>query len=124
MEMDYNVPFYIRNVILCIGFLVGVCAGIYLIIRKHILAGILAIIGFTLFALEPIADIIIYRILFTYELEEQMYSSLDWAYACTSTVAFFIGSVALMIALVSEARDRHKSPQGELQAPEMDGKVE
>jgi hypothetical protein len=113
--MDYNTPFYIRNAILCIGFLAGMGCGVFLITRRHTLAGILAIVGFILFSLEPLADIVIYRVLYSYELSEDVYTALDWGYACISTIAFLIGSIALVIALLDIARSKRQVPQAQLE---------
>jgi len=59
-----DVIYHIRNAVLCLVFLVGIGAGVLLIMRKRILAGILAIVGFALFSIEPITDFVVFRILY------------------------------------------------------------
>ncbi len=107
--MDSNMGFYLRNSILCVGFLVGMGLGVFLIIRRHTLVGILTLIGFALFALEPLADFVIFRVLYAMEFQEETYIALDWSYVCLSTIAILLGSIALVIALFKATREKHGS---------------
>lgn len=101
METDMtNIFWLIRNAILCLGFLFGMGTGIFLITRKRTVAGVLATIGFLLFGLEPIADFVVYRVLYRQDIGPDMYPTLDYAYLFTSIVAFFLGSIALTVALI------------------------
>ncbi len=95
-----NTLSYIRDGIICVGFLVGMGAGVFLLTRKRTLAGILAIAAFILFGLEPITDIIIFRIMFSQDLNISVFNSLTAAYDCISAFVFFVGSILLIVALI------------------------
>jgi hypothetical protein len=110
MNPDYiNTMYYLRDILLCVGFLVGMIVGIFLIVRKHVLAGILAILGFALIGLEPIIDYLIFRVLYAQELSDAAYTTLEYAYPCISAPAIFIGTILLVVALILAVRN-HKPP--------------
>lgn len=101
METDMtNILWLMRNAILCLGFLFGMGTGVFLFTRKHKTAGVLATVGFLLFSLEPIADFVVYRVLYRQDIGPDMYPTLDYAYLFTSIFAFFLGSIALTVALI------------------------
>ena len=106
--MNIDTIYNIRNAVSCLGFLVGIGAGIFLIVRKRTLAGILFIAGFVLFSLEPLADIMVFRILFNQDLSESTYQVLDYIYPCISAPAFFLGSIAVIIAVFSMVKANQK----------------
>ena len=99
-----DVIYYIRNAVLCLVFLVGIVAGVLLISRKRTLAGILAIVAFVLFSLEPITDVVIFRVLYNLDLSEGVYNTLDFIYPIISALAIFLGSISIIVALLSANR--------------------
>jgi hypothetical protein len=117
MDTFYNV----RNAILCLGFLLGIGGGIFLIIRKRKLAGILAIVGFLFLSLEPISDFVIFRILYReLDYSEELFNKLDLAYPIISAPAIFLGSIALIIALVSTVLSKHKPGVDQPEVPSLE----
>ncbi len=118
MSSDYiNTLYYLRDILLCVGFLAGMIVGVFLIVRKHILAGILAILGFALIGLEPVIDFIIFRLLYSMDLPEEAFTTLDYAYPCISAPTIFIGTLLLVVALILAARNR--KPPASTQPPSL-----
>ena len=109
--MSVNVMYDIRNVLLCLGFLIGFSTGILLIVRKRKLPGILALAGFFLFSLEPITDTIIFRVLYQQSFPEDVYLALDYIYPCITAPAFFLGSIALVAALFLLVKPSPRPPE-------------
>ena len=102
MESEFIDVFWnIRDAVICVGFLVGIGAGIFLVVRKQKISGILAMLGFCLFGLEPIADFIVYRVLYKQDYGVETYQTFDYVYLCISAPAFFLGSIALVIAFIN-----------------------
>jgi hypothetical protein len=98
---DPNLPFNLRDGLLCLVFLAGIGAGIFLIVRKQAKAGGLALAGFVLFSIDPIAEVILFRILLNFNSDN--YNFLNWTYACISGLSVFLGSAALIAALIMAA---------------------
>lgn len=116
--MDNNTVslfYYIRDAMLCIGFLIGIGVGVLLIVRKRTQAGILAVAGFALFGVEPIADLVIFRMIETQPAaqtwSQTTYNTLDATYACLSSIAFFIGSILLIATLFNSAQAKGEIPE-------------
>jgi len=101
-----DVIYYLRNAVLCLVFLVGIGAGVFLIIRKRTLAGILAMVAFVLFSIEPITDIVIFRILYKQDFSEAIFNFLDFIYPIISALAIFLGSILIIVALLSATRPK------------------
>jgi hypothetical protein len=59
----YRLPFDVRDALLCLVFLVGIGAGVFAIIRKRQMAGLLTVAGFLLFSVDPIAEMVIFRVI-------------------------------------------------------------
>ena len=47
----------LRLVILCLGFLIGIGAGVFLIVRKRMVPGILTLAGFVVQSLIPLSSL-------------------------------------------------------------------
>lgn len=105
----------IRNTLACLGFLIGIGGGIFLITRRQTIPGVLAMVGFFLFSLEPLADIIVYRILYKQDLSPDMYTTFDYVYVCTSAAGFLLGSIAMVMALVNMMRSSQTPVEGPLE---------
>jgi hypothetical protein len=104
-----NLVYHLKNAVTCLGFLVGIGAGIFLITRKQRLAGALAIAGFVLFSLEPLADLVIFRILFrNLDYDRALFDALNIVYPCISGFGVLLGTVALIIALVNFVREKRE----------------
>ena len=103
-ENPYRTPFDIRDMVLGLTFLIGMGAGAFVIIRKQKVAGLLTLAGFGLFSIDPIAEVVIFRIFGSGPGDDNYFITLNWAYACISTPAIFLGVVALLAALFSVVR--------------------
>ncbi len=101
---SYQIPFILRDAFLCLGMLIGIGGGVFLLIRKKTAPGILAMAGFVLFSLEPIADFIILQLLYRQDGSEDFYIALDWTYSCVAGAGVFLGVLALVVAFVLAAR--------------------
>ncbi|MBM4424722.1 MAG: hypothetical protein FJ030_15275 [Chloroflexi bacterium] len=99
---DPRFAYDLRDGLLCLGFLIGMAAAVSLMLRKQTLPGCLALAAFFLFSIDPIAEIIIWRILVTNWADD--YNVLNWMYACVSGPAIFLGVIALVVALVTAKR--------------------
>ncbi len=97
----YTIPYNLRDALMCLGFLIGVGGGVFLIIRKQAAAGGLAIAGFILFGIDPILEVVIWRIIAPNATNIDV---LNWTYVCISAPATFLGTAALIAALVMAAR--------------------
>ena len=106
--MDYNVLFGVRDAIACLGVLVGLGGAIFLLIRKKTLAGILALIGFIFLGLEPLLDVILYRILSN--TANPNYDLLDTTYGCVTGPALFVGIVLIVLAFILGFREPKLPP--------------
>jgi membrane-bound ClpP family serine protease len=108
----------IRDALVCVGFLIGIGAGVFLITKKHTTAGILGVIGFLLFSLEPITDFVLFRVIYnSVDYDESLFNTLDLIYPCISAPAIFLGSISLVVALISIAR---QSQSNEVNAVGLD----
>ena len=96
--IDINTAYYFRDMLMLMVFLAGAGMGIFLLSRKQRLPGILTIAAFLLFSLEPLLDIIVFRLLLQQDLSEQAYLTIDYFYPCITAPAFFLGSLALIAA--------------------------
>jgi len=94
--MDPRSPFDIRDALLCLAFLAGAVAGVVALIRKQARAGGLAAAGFALFAVDPLAELIIFRV---FSGGGGDFDLPNWVYVCISTPASVLGVGALIGAL-------------------------
>jgi hypothetical protein len=106
----------IRDGLLCVITLFGLIGGILLLVRRKILPGILALVGFLLLGVYPASSILIWNVLA--KGSNPNYDTLDWAYYCAQSAALVIGFLAIIGALLASAfgRERRKD-DGLVQAP-------
>ena len=102
----YNLPYNLRDVLLCLGFLAGMGVGVFLIIRKQVVAGGLAVAAFLLFSLDPILEFILFRVVWNTVSTDSGYQALNWTYACVTGAADLLGVGALLVALVLAVRNQ------------------
>jgi hypothetical protein len=102
IEFFYN----LRYAVLCLGSLIGIGAGIFLMVRKRKIAGLFTIIGFLLFSIDPIMSVLIYVIFPNLLTNRGIYGS----YPCISGISFILGCIALIIALIQGIRPVKNSP--------------
>jgi hypothetical protein len=107
--MNVNAMYWLRDVIACIGPLVGIGGAIFLFLRKKPLPAVLSLIGFVMLAIEPLLDILMWRVI------AQTSSSLDWesmssAYACISGVTMFLGAILIALAFFLGFREPKLPP--------------
>ena len=101
----YYIPYNLRDALMCLGFLIGIGGGVFLLVRKQMLPGGLAIAGFVLLGIEPIAEVVIWRLL----SDGTRNNALSWAYACIGAPATFLGAIALIAALIIAVRSQMAS---------------
>ena len=82
-----------------LAFLFGVGAGLYAIVQERRLVGMLTIAGFLLLSIDPIAEIVIFRVV-SGNLSGGDPSLLNWPYTCISTPTIFLGAMLLTAVLV------------------------
>lgn len=99
-----DTSFILQIGVSCLSFLIGIVAGVVLLVRKQKITGILVIIGFTLFALEPGMRFLIS----SFAIFEGFYDTVTWLYTCFSASGVFFGTIALVIALT---RTKHVSQE-------------
>jgi hypothetical protein len=89
-------PFNVRDAVLCLAFLAGAAVGVVAIVRKQTRAGGLAVAGFALLAVDPLAEFIIFRVLTPSGGD---FTVPNWIYVCISSLAAILGVAALSAAL-------------------------
>jgi hypothetical protein len=100
MNLDYI--WYARDAILCLVSILGAIAALLFALRRKRLAGWLAVAAFLLVAVEPVCDLIIWRIL---ALNPDVnYASLNWSYACIATPALVVALALLLASIFLSAR--------------------
>ena len=102
----YNLPFNLRDALLCLGFLFGMGVGVFLIIRKQVVAGGLSVAAFVLFSLDPLLEVILFRVLGNNLSAEGDFQTLNWIYACVTGPVNLLGIAALLAALIVAVRNQ------------------
>ena len=103
--------YYLRDAAACLGILVGLAGAIFLFVRRKVVAGVLTLLGFLLIALEPLADIVAFRVLGAGSSPD--WDALNTAYACVSGLALFLGMALLAAGLFVVSRKAPLPPPGE-----------
>lgn len=106
-----NVPGTIRTVLLCLGFLVGVGGGIFVITRKRALPGWLMLAGFGLFGLDRIFNLVYTRWIIR-SLDN--FVIMNWVFNCISGPLILLGILALVAAIITAIQpNKPKEPAPE-----------
>jgi hypothetical protein len=96
MNNNIETIYYVRDAVACLGVLVGFGGAIFLFVRRKIMPGILALIGFIFLGLEPSLDVILWRVLANNS--NANFDTLNYAYACITGPALFIGILLIVMA--------------------------
>ncbi len=105
----YNLPYNLRDALLCLSFLIGAGAGVLAITRRHRTTGILMLAGFLLLMLDPIAEVLIFRVsLANYTGED--FGIFNWAYVCVSTPVIVAGVGCLIAAIFYALKPKTSEP--------------
>jgi len=104
MSWVYN----LQNVIQCLGALLGMGMGVFLLIRKRTMAGILALVGFILFSLEPITRLLLLNVLINLDIGGEAF---NYIYPCVTTPAFLLGCIALAAGFFLMLKPDTKPPE-------------
>jgi len=94
----YTVLYNTRAALLCISFLVGAGFGIYAITRQQQTTGWLTLIGFLLLGIDPVAEVLIFRVFMRFYTGEN-FDIFNGAYVCISAPAYLIGVGCIIAAL-------------------------
>ena len=94
---NIEILYYLRDAAACLGVLVGLAGVVFLFVRRKTGAAILALLGFLLIALEPLTDIVAFRILGS--ASSPNWDALNSAYACVSGLSLFLGTALLAAGL-------------------------
>ena len=109
--MAADLPWYLRDAILLLVSLVGAALGVFIAVGRRRPAGWLVLAAFVLTAVEPVADLIVWRYL---ALEpEANWDVLNWTYIFLSTPALLLAYALLLAAVLL----RNDTPTAELQKP-------
>ena len=103
MDIDYEKIRMVSDLsaaIRCIGFLAGLAAGVFLIVRKRMLPGILAMAAFILFSLGSIVNILAFRVFFEQIVQADLYESISIATSCITGIADILACAALIAAFI------------------------
>ncbi len=103
-----EVFYYVRDGAACLGVLVGLVAAVFLFTRKKTFPGVLALIGFFLLGIEPLLDVIIWRVLSLNQSAD--FNLLNEVYACGSGLAMFLGVVLVALAIFLGFREPKLPP--------------
>ena len=100
--------YYLRDALACLGVLVGLGGAIFLFIRKKTLPAILSLAGFVLLGIEPLLDLLIWRLLSN--SSNANFDTLNSAYACISGLTMFLGAVLIALAIILALREPKLPP--------------
>jgi hypothetical protein len=97
-------PVILQECINCLGALIGLGAGIFLLTRRHVSAGLLAMGGFLLIGTGPVTQFLLYgppNLISSTGLD---YEAIIWMDACLRAGPILLGSILLAVALVMAIR--------------------
>jgi len=103
-----EVQYYLRDAVACLGVLVGLGGAVFLFIRKEVLPGILALLGFIFLGIEPLLDVILWRILGN--TASPNWDTMNTAYACITGPTLFLGILLIVLAFVLGFREPKLPP--------------
>jgi hypothetical protein len=106
-----NVFYYLHFALTCLGFLVGLGLGVFLIVRKRMLPGILALVAFFLFSLSPLLNIVVFRLLMQVLWSNDAYAGASMAVNCITGLANLLACAALIAAFVLLLRPEPKQSE-------------
>ncbi len=112
-----NTFYYLHLALTCLGFLLGLGMGVFLIIRKRLLPGILALAAFFLFSLSPILNVVVFRWLMQWLWSHDTYAGASMVVNCISGFADLLASAALIAAFVLMLRPESK-PSKDMALPD------
>jgi hypothetical protein len=93
--------------ITCLGALIGLGVGVFIISRRHTNAGILALIGFLLIGLNPVVSFILWGPLGIINMADIAYDSyemISWVDTCLAGGGLMMGCILVAVALVMAIR--------------------
>jgi hypothetical protein len=90
--------YYVRDAVACLGVLVGFGGSIFLFVRRKTMPGILALIGFIFLGLEPLLDVVLWRVLANNSSAN--FDTLNYTYACITGPALFVGILLIVLAFI------------------------
>lgn len=93
---SYMLPFIVRDALLCLIFLVGMAAGVVAITRNQKKVGAFLLSGFLLLGLDPIAEAVIFNVLFPQLGNDGNYLMFNWVYVCIGAPATILGIASLL----------------------------
>lgn len=88
-------PYDTRVCVTCFVYLLGIAGGIAALFMKRFVPGLLFAAGFAMLAVEPLLDVIIFRLI--YPALTGDIKAMDWAYAIGSSIGVFLG-VSMIVA--------------------------
>lgn len=106
--MDFETLYDVRDGLLCFVSLIGMIGGFILLIRRKIIPGLLAMLGFFLISLFPTISIVLYDIIYP-NASNIDYEMWDWIYLCIHAGGLALGILMLALAFFLLAFDRQKS---------------
>ena len=108
MNTNIEVYYYIRDAVACLGVMIGVGGAIFLFIKKKTLPAILSLLGFIALGMEPLLDILIWRVLG--KGSNPNWETLNISYACVTGPSLFIGAVLIVLAFILAFREPKLPP--------------
>ena len=101
----YTILYNIRDTLLCLSFLAGAGIGILAITRQQKTIGWLTLIGFLLMGFDPLAEWIVFRVLWTSYTGDN-YDIFNWAYVCISVPTYLLGIGCIIFAIYKTIQAR------------------
>jgi hypothetical protein len=106
---NYEVLYWLRDVAACLGALVGIGGAVFLFIRKKPLPAVLALIGFVMFSVDPLLDIILWRLIAN-SAANPNWNTMSATYSCLSGGGALLGSVLIVLAFILAFREPKLPP--------------
>jgi hypothetical protein len=105
---NIEILYYIRDAVACLGILIGLGGAVFLFIKKKTLPAVLSLLGFLALGLEPLLDLVLWRVLGSASNPD--WDSLNTAYACVTGPSLFLGVVLIALAFFIAFREPKLPP--------------
>ena len=101
---------YVQTFLLCIIFLAGMGGGLFVLLSRNKVAGLLTMVGFLLFGIELLVNPLIYQ--FAVRIIPMAdFRIIQTVYLCISVPAVLLGTCALVAGVIVASSPKKTEPQ-------------
>ncbi len=95
---SFRIPFDLRDGVVAFACFLGFLGSIFAMARGRVMPGILAMCGFVLCGLDPVLELVVYRLMTPQNADNG--SMWNWIYAGVSASATFVGLMLIAVAVM------------------------